>query len=304
MAQFLKFLTEGGNAISFASRINQTNVKETLEDIYDIVFPELKLNKTDKTAYVVLGSAGKKKDNDSSGDLDIAISINHIKKEFNLKSDEDVIKKISDVVKKVSTTIQKNSDKKSETFYKLMPGLMTFSLAFPIHNTNKKQDNEYVQVDFMPSDNIDLVGWAMSSPHHTESSTKGLVRNELFQSMIKYSDMKSTLDDDGEPLEVKRYYFNPKSGLYYVTQTRKIGKSGKPIKGLQITDKKLITSNKDKIMEFLFGSGIKALDVMTFEQLWTLFKSKKFKFPSKRKEIEESFRKNIKDHGIKLSNLD
>lgn len=308
MAQFLQFLMEGGNAVEVASRINQRNVADTLEDIYKYVLPEFKIKKSDKDKYVLLGSAGKKKDDDSSGDLDLAISLEHIKKAFKLKSEEDAVKKIQDIVTQLATKIHKEHGHDGHAvkdFFKLMPGLMTFSVGYPIHNTDQKQEGLFVQLDFMPADNIDLIGWSMASPHYTESSVKGAVRNILLSSIAKFIEMKVIKKDDaGEPVEWKRYYFNPKSGLYYITQGKKLGKNGKYIKATEITDKKFITANKDKIVQFLFGNKHKATDVSSFEKLWALFNSEDFKFPTKRDEILVGFKEALEHNKFEFPKLD
>ena len=304
MAQFKQYLMEGGNAVEVASRINQRNVAATLEDIYKTVLPEFKIKKSDKDSYALLGSAGKKKDEDTSGDLDLAISIPHLQKVFKLKTEEDVVKKVQEIVTKLGTQIQKKQGHDGHSpkdFFKLLPGLMTFSIGYPITNTDGKQEGLFVQLDLMLSENVDMVGWAMSAPHYTESSVKGSVRVILLSMIAKYCDMKIVkTDDDGEPAVTKRYYFNPKAGLYYVTQERKLGKNGKYTKASSITDKKLITSNKDKIIQFLFGSKHKADDARTYEQVWALLNSDDFKFPSKRDEIKKHFKEELEHHQIEV----
>jgi len=304
MAQFKQFLVEGGNAVEVSSRIIQRNVAATLEEIYKTVLPEFKIKKSDKDAYALLGSAGKKKDEDSSGDLDVAISIPHIQKAFKLKSEEEVVKKVQEIVPDIAAKIHKEHGHDGhgiKDFFKLMPGLLTFSIGYPIVNTDGKQDGLFVQLDFMLSENVDLVGWAMSSPHHTESTVKGSVRGILLSSIIKYSDMKVIKkDDEGEPAVIERYYFNPKAGLFYVTQERKLGKNGKYTKASSITQKKLITANKDKIIQFIFGPKHSAEDTKTYEQVWALLNSKDFKFPSKLKEIKKHFKEEMERNKIEL----
>lgn len=304
MAQFKQYLMEGGNAVEVASRINQRNVAATLEDIYKTVLPEFKIKKSDKDAYALLGSAGKKKDEDSSGDIDMAIGIPHIQKAFKLKTEEDVVKKVQEIVTKLGTQIQKkqgHDGHAAKDFFKLMPGLMTFSVGFPISNTDGKQEGLFVQLDLMLAENVDMVEWGMSSPHYTESPTKGIFRNILISMIIKYCDMKIIKkDDDGEPAVTKRYYFNPKAGMFYVTQERKLGKNGKYTKASSITEKKLITANKDKIIQFLFGSKHKADDARTYEQVWALLNSDDFKFPSKRDEIKKHFKEELEKNQLEV----
>jgi hypothetical protein len=307
MGKFRLFLAEGGNAVEVASRINQRNVKATLDKIYDKILPYFKLSKSDESHYVLLGSAGKKRDEDSSGDLDLAISYPVLMKEFNINDRKVAEKKIEEIVTNIAKDIFKDYGHEGHTvkdFFKLMPGLETFSVAFPIENQDGKQEGEFVQLDIMPSDNIDLVGWGMGAPHYTESEVKGLVRNELLMIMIKYSDMKVLkTDDNGDPVSVKRYYFHLKSGLYSVIQNNKLGKNGKYTKAKEIVEKKLITTDKDKIVQFLFGPKVQSKDVRSFEQAWKLFMSGDFRFPKAREEIRKHFLEAMEKHGIKVPTL-
>jgi hypothetical protein len=107
-------------------------------------------------------------------------------------------------------------------------------------------------------------------------------------------------DDQGEPAITKRYYYDLKNGLYYVTQERSVGKNGKYKKDSKITEKKLITSNKDKIIQFLFGNKYSAKDATTFEGLWKLFNSNDFKFKEKYEEIKNHFLDAMEKEGIKI----
>lgn len=304
MAQFKQFLMEGGNAVAVASRINQRNVAATLEDIYKSVLPEFKIKKSDTDAYALLGSAGKKKDDDSSGDLDIAVGLDHVKKAFKLKTDEDASKKMQEIVTDLATKIHKEHGHDGQAikdFFKIMTGLQTFSFGFPIHNTDGKQEGLFVQVDIMATESIDLAGWALSAPHYSESPTKGAVRVILLSQMLKHSQMKVIeKDDEGQPAIWERYYLDPKKGLFFARQERKMGKNGKYTKSSSIVEKKLVTADKDKIIQFLFGPKHKAKDVMTFEKLWDLFNSNDFKYPAQRAEIKKAFKENMDEQGLEV----
>ncbi len=295
MGQFKQFLIEGGNAIKLSSRINQKNVFATLEDIYKNVLPEFKIKKTDTEHFALLGSAGKKRDDDSSGDLDLAISVPYIQKMFKLKTEEETIKKIEEITLKLGRKIYQNfGDKKhsENDFVKISIGLLTFSLAYPISNVDGKQDKQFVQLDLMLSNNIDLVGWSMSAPHYSESKFKGSDRPILLSSIIKNVDKKIIKKDvNGEPLVWTRYYFDLKNGLFLIKQERQLGKNGKYLKNYVTTDKKLITKDKDKLIQFLFGNKHDSNDTKTYEQVWDLLNSKDFKFPNKRNEILKDFNK-------------
>jgi hypothetical protein len=57
---------------------------------------------------------------------------------------------------------------------------------------------------------------------------------------------------------------------------------------------KTVTGNLDKFYQFLFGKGASASNIKSFEEVYKLFKSRKFKFPKKRKAIKDQYKKTLK----------
>jgi len=117
-------LTEGGSAIPGMSPINQENVAATVDEIYKKLLPALKI-KQDDTA--MLGSTGKKKPGESSGDMDIAVSIPAIAHAHGIDpSDEDAI---YDIIYKAALAVEPQS--------KLFKGLSVIAMAWPITNVKR-----------------------------------------------------------------------------------------------------------------------------------------------------------------------
>ena len=70
-------ITEGGKAVENCVPMTQTQCKEVFNDVVKKLFPKLGLKHKD-TEYAPLGSFGKKDKNQTSGDIDIAVSIETI----------------------------------------------------------------------------------------------------------------------------------------------------------------------------------------------------------------------------------
>ena len=68
---------------------------------------------------------------------------------------------------------------------------------------------------------------------------------------------------------------NWREGLQIVNFTTT--KSGKR-KKLKV---KTVTGNLDKFYQFLFGKGVSANNIKSFEEVYKLFKGRKFRFPKK-----------------------
>lgn len=255
--------SEGGNMFKNdlkTSRINQENVEATLKDVYEKVLPLLKVKKEDTA---VLGSTGKKKAGGSSGDIDLAIDMTHTK--FN--DPKDFIK----FAEKVADELNVEAES--------MMGLNLCSYRWPIANVDGKQEGEYVQLDLMPTTDIELMKWGMYSPHEDEYEYKGTVRNEFLNAIASFVDMdiEETYTDPEtgkeKPLIWTKYSYIPQSGLF----RNKLSK--KPISAKKLfnkTPKKInstfITSDPKKIVSTILGPGVKPEDVLTADDVFKYFK--------------------------------
>ena len=289
----IQLITEGGNAVKSASRINQLNVKATLSEIYKTILPKLKLKKADIT---LLGSTGKKDpkkngtEEGSSGDIDLGISLDALMKANNLVDEDAVYAFIEDACK----------DQHEVHVFK---GLEVVSIAFPIVNTDGKQDGEHCQLDLMPVHDLAYAAWSYHSPAYNESKYKGLYPKEVYYACARVADTKTTetAKQDGKdvPIEWTRMFFDLNKGLMVGKQSIK-GKTKAIVKGAKTSDKSVKTADPKKIVKILFGSKFKPTDVLTWEQVWKAINSKDFVHKDKLPEILKIVKKGIERKGVPL----
>ncbi len=262
----IDMIKEGGNAVDRVVRINQENVEATLQKIYKNIFPKLKLSVNDSG---LLGSTGKKNPGGSSGDIDIAVSIKAL-----VKNNKDVYT-IGDVFDHIASISKKNN-----IDFKDMRSVGVISLAFPIENEDGKQTDAYVQLDFMPTEDVNFAKWSYYSPAEWESELKGVYRNYVLFAIAKHIDFKviqRTQDKSGKMVDTtwERHFVDLSKGLMKGTQTR-MSKAGNIVKTLKTLTKDEITKDPDEVIKFLFGPKWKAKDILTFDQAITAMFSKQF----------------------------
>jgi hypothetical protein len=256
-------LNEGGNMFKndlTTSRINQENVEATLKTVYDKVLPLLNVKQEDTA---VLGSTGKKNAGGSSGDIDLAIDITK--------------NKINDVKEfvKHAQAVANELDVEAE----IMIALNLCSYRWPIVNVDGKQPNEFVQLDLMPTNDIELMKWGMYSPHEKDYEYKGTVRNEFLNALASYVDLdieETYIDPETKkekPLVWTKYTYIPQSGLFRNTLSKK---PSSPKKLFNKTSKKiksqLITTDPAEIVKIIFGRKIKPENILTADDAFKYFK--------------------------------
>lgn len=269
-------IVEGGNAVN-GTPMTQTQAKSVFDDVVENLLPKLGLFKKG-TDYEALGSFGKKYENQTSGDIDIAVSIETIASYFGIPID-DVEDKITSVCEEENLRYTYNS------------GIHVISLAWLIPGTEL-----YGQVDLMPSDNMEYTKWMYHAPDMTkaESKYKGLFRNQLIMAIIKHADQKVlSKNEKDEVMEYERYALRLNSGIARTVRSH-VGKKGrlknpKAIKELE----KHVTNIPKEIVELAFGEGTNVKDTMTFESCYKLFMSDKFPWKDQRDNIVTSFVKEI-----------
>lgn len=268
-------LEEGGNAVS-GRRIKQTEVYPIYDRVSEIL-TELGLEKD--VDFSLVGSAGKKKDEDTSGDLDIVIDRNKLCNHFNCELD-DLYDIISDIlIKKGITKIHKSK------------GFKEVSFGFPVNSPD-----DIVQVDFMFAASVEWGKFAHMSADYrnNESKYKALYKNSLLTSIIDACFKKTTHSielPDGEKIddEIEKYSYRLMDGIYKI---RKSYRGAKPntIKKTPVTLSEfdeLVSHTPTEVIDLFFDNAdIK--DFSSFEKLFNLLMSNKFKFPEKRDEIIES----------------
>jgi hypothetical protein len=157
--------------------------------------------------------------------------------------------------------------------------------AYPISG----HEGEFVQVDLMPTDNLDYSKWSYYSPAEWESQWKGLYRNELIYATAKYADLKvlkTAMTKDGVemPGEYERYQFDLAKGLRKVIQSN-IGKKGYIVKTKKTIDSKIISKDPKKIAEILFGPGHPPSELLRFEDVLKVIMDDNFIYKKNRDDI-------------------
>lgn len=261
-------LLEGGKAIKGVSKITQAEVKATTPDLLKTIGDVLELS---STKIKLIGSAGKKpQDSDLSGDLDIAVEI-----------DPGLVEKH---LKKLAGVNE----------YRVMRGINVFSFAHPV-------GDKLVQVDLIPVDNINFAEWSyQANSADLAQGLKGAQRNELFFAIAKHMPQEVLKSgDDGEPVEIKRYFYDLSRGVMTGTRSR-INAKGKVGKNFATVDKKVLSNDPVKICQLLFGKGVTPEQASTFDGTLKAIKSPKFPHREKTKEILQCTLIGIKNKGLKI----
>ena len=274
MISFKKFIVEGGNAVKGVTRINQENVAGTMNNIYKEILPKLKLTQKQTAS---LGSTGKKKAGGSSGDVDLALDLGAI-----VKSDK-AVNTLDDVFDKIV-----NVAKSSGHDFRDMRSMGLVSISFPIKNDDGKQEGETVQLDLMPTENLDYSSWAYYSPAEWESQWKGLYRNELLYAIARFMDYKTAekaMDKEGKEVDAswERNFFDLSKGLLRGKQSR-MGKKGL-VKSSKTLEKWLLTMEKEEIVTMLFGPKYKSTMILTWEDAFKAVTDPRFVYKKSIKNI-------------------
>ena len=250
----------GGNAIKKSVSIKKDLIEPTLNFIYGMFLPKIKISKNDTR---ILGSAGKKP---VSSDIDIAINFTKIIINNNLAEDY------------IGFFIYQAAGVFPEVIR--MKGINVISVACPIIGETDK----FVQVDFMLTDDLDFAEFAYYSPSQLESKYKGLYRNILLYEILKAVGFKIIKEVGNNPREWESYNFNINKGLMRRVQTIE-GKKGillhpKTIKEVPVT------KDPETILEIVFGDKVKDIEeINTFEKLYRLIITLKLPFSDKLPEI-------------------
>ena len=267
-------ILEGGAAVN-GRRILQSEVP-TIIDKVDEILSGLGLVKGDD--WDMVGSAGKKKEGDTSGDIDICIKKDRMKE----------VLVSGDGKNDVYNDLGKYLEELGYDKYVVQTGFNQVSFGMPINDID-----DVVQVDFMLVRNLEWSKFTQASPDYTkdESKYKGHVRNVLMMCIVKYcfkrTTKKVTLDDDSVvDGETENFVIRLTDGLY---KTRKnwFGKRGDSMvktANLMHEYDELITDTPQGLIDLLFNDGTME-DFLSFETLYDAFMSDRFKFPENREKI-------------------
>ena len=267
-------ILEGGAAVN--GRPILQNEVPTIIDTVDEILSGIGLVRGED--WDMVGSAGKKRAGDTSGDIDICIKRERMKEV--LGSGDGKVDVLNDLAKYLEDL--------GYGKYVISTAFMQVSFGMPIND-----ENDLIQVDFILTRNLEWSKFTQASPDYTkdESKYKAHVRNILMMCIVKYCFKRTikrvTLDDDTViDGEAEMYTIRLTDGLY---QTRKNWFSKRP--GLMNKTEnrmreydKLITDAPQEFIDLIFDNG-SIEDFLSFETLYDAFMSDKFKFPEKREKI-------------------
>jgi hypothetical protein len=222
-----------------------------------------------------IGSFGKKFNDKSSSDLDIALSTGH---------DIDTVNQIL-------------VDNGYETKKNL--GFNQISIPIPVNFIDRQG---FAQVDFMLTSNINWTNFIYHSPDFTknESTYKGVVRTLLLMSILSESSRTIlSKDENGNTLKVESKVIRLPYGVYS-TQRSFIGKRGllKKPKLLSEFDRK-ITDDPNEVAKLILGEQYAPRDCNSFESIWNIINNEKFVHYQHLDLIIEKFKQRLDINNLK-----
>lgn len=285
LLMYQQFINESGNAVDDVRPIKQEEVAETAKWLEQEVFPKIGLSGLEDDA-AVIGSAGKKMPDQTSGDIDIAVSADKIAGFLGVPL-QNALFALNDKLKSLGYQT------------KLMPGFNQVSIAAPVGGYASRG---YAQVDFMLSTDLNWSRFIYHSPDFriAESRYKGAYRNLLLMAAIGKSFYKVTKTTDaGETAEFQAYVVRLNQGIVQVRKSFE-GKKGllKTATLLKEFDK-FVTNTPESVVDLLFV-GKTPKDIDTYEKLKDLIDSAVFKHPQTRKDIFQDFEQKLEDAKLPL----
>ena len=255
------------------SRINQENVKPTIDDICERLVKGFGLGKEDVQP---VGSTGKKLPGGSSGDIDLAIDQNRLMEVNGFTNPEEYIDKCNELAEKFDVDVITKPKK----------GWSGTSYAWPIANADGKQEGQYVQLDLVVTDNMKYITWGYHTDPEQELkdgeldvdvNPKAMLKGMLLQAIAlggHESVLKTgTVDGEGEsPVEVEIYDYDYRKGLFKVRKHRNQKRNGNYSRGWKNDEREFISGDPDEIVQILFNDqSIHSEDIMTVKDAWRAF---------------------------------
>lgn len=241
------------------SPIYLENISTTIDSIKRTIFEPLNISSEYWTSDI--GSVGKKP---VSGDIDIAIDINHCNPE-----------EIVDLVKN------------SGFDFKQTGGAIA-NIAFPIEGTQK---GEYVQVDFFPTKSLEFTKFARFSPTPEESKYNGGMRSDLLGILIKYCTLLINEKEN------KMSYVSLKQDGAYKT-IRLVDNSN-----IKIGEDVLITNKPEELIKMVFGDKYNVKHFNSVESIITLMMDDDFQYKYIIDEVFRRFEEIEEKKGRELPNM-
>lgn len=283
---FEQFINESGNSIEDAVAINQVDVMPTAKWVEANVFPKIGLVGLDDDA-AIIGSAGKKLPEQTSGDVDIAVSADKIAA-FLGTSLQNVLFELNTKLKSLGYQTR------------MAPGFNQVSIGAPIAGDPKKGT---AQIDLMLSTDLDWSRFIYHSPDFriAESRYKGAYRNLLLMAAIGQSFRKITAETEaGETKEFEAYVVRLNQGIVQVRKSFE-GKKGLLKNAALLRDfDKFITNTPSDVVALLFNGKHVPNDINTYEKLKALLDSTDFKYGEVKNAIFKDFEQKLIDAKLPL----
>lgn len=297
--QIYSIICEGGNAIDGVSEILKQNIKPTLTDLQKNVFNKIGIS---SNRWTTVGSTGKK---DKSGDLDLAVEYSVLSQLYPKIDKDDQQALLERFV--VDLKFQDNVIDPV-----ILGGQIHF--GYPIVN----QSTENVQIDIIPTNNLQWTKFRYYGPTPDESKYKGAHRSYLLRSLIRNISIEKAdnLDPQDDVPHTNRYgqtYPSIKykylkfgnDGIWRAVKTYR-GKRGKIVLIPQKVEDEsyMLTDNFQEALDIIFTKGkYKQSQFLYFEPIWNIIISNQFEYPDCRKNIIEDFISQIEqdtDPAIKI----
>lgn len=266
-----KLIEEGGSAVG-GRPIKQSEVPEVIDKV-NVILDSIGLTQHDD--YDAVGSAGKKKEDDDSGDIDFIVNRKKVGEVLGIGGGTpiEIVTALKQKIESLGYQAIQNN------------GLKVVSFAMPL-----KSDDDLVQIDLIVAGSMEFSRFFQTSPDYRkdESKYKSNVRNifllTISSTVCRRVTQEVTLENGYVgPSEVEQYSVRLNDGLYRVRKNW-IGKKNRLIKTKTTVEDELIYETPQQFIDFLFNDA-KPEDFISFESVFELFMSNKFKYPEHREKI-------------------
>ena len=283
-------LFEGGAAIKSSRPIKESEVEKTIQHMREVLFPLIGDGEFDKD-YLLIGSIGKKKSpSDTSGDIDLGIAQEFLAQKFGISADQSLQFLYDKLSSELPAILGYEPD------MKLMKGINVLSIAWPIEGDT---ENGTVQLDLIPISNMDWAKFIFYSPDYrkNESKYKAAHRNWLFQAILSALKNVTKRDENGDIVDFDTYALRLNDGIYKNKKTfqgaTKRLKRPDTVKGQSV----FVTRDPQELLDLMFGGGVKADNVKTFEDVWNIVTSPNFKYSDRAEEIRQDLIRYLNNAG-------
>ncbi len=256
----------------------------------EVLFPLIGDGEFDKD-YLLIGSIGKKKSpSDTSGDIDLGIAQEFLAQKFGISADQSLQFLYDKLSSELPAILGYEPD------MKLMKGINVLSIAWPIEGDT---ENGTVQLDLIPISNMDWAKFIFYSPDYrkNESKYKSAHRNWLFQAILSALKNVTKRDENGDIIDFDTYALRLNDGIYKNKKTfqgaTKRLKRPDTVKGQSV----FVTRDPQELLDLMFGGGVKADNVKTFEDVWNIVTSPNFKYSDRVEEIRQDLIRYLNNAG-------